>query len=86
MGDPAHVVGLEIDVGTSTNDGLFPRTSDSGCLEFGNMTQSYCDTGDAYCDSGLYLLPHYQYINIYGEDAIEYVAEKAALAGLDVCS
>lgn len=85
MGDPAHVAGVAVDVGTSTSNGLFPRTSDSGCLQYVNRTQSYCDTGDAYCDSGMYLAPHYEYINKYGIDAVEFVCEKAADAGLGVC-
>ncbi|KAL1306128.1 hypothetical protein AAFC00_004242 [Neodothiora populina] len=80
MGDPAHVGGLPFDSGSSSNNGIFPRTNDSGCLQYINKTRSYCDSGDAYCDSGLYFAPHYEYVSNYGIDAIGFVCGKAAEA------
>lgn len=86
MGDPSHVAGYSFDLGSSSNSGLFPRTSDTGCTQYINKIQSYCDSGDAYCDSGEYLAPHYEYVSNYGEDAGEFVCGKAEAAGLGECS
>ena len=86
MGDPAHVAGItSINYGTSANSGLFPRTSDTGCLQYTNRTRSYCDTGDAYCDSGLFLEPHYEYVSKYGVNAVDFICAKAAAAEIGVC-
>lgn len=86
MGDPSHVAGYSFDLGSSSNDGIFARTSDSGCTQYAEKIQSYCDSGDAYCDSGEYLAPHYEYVSNYGEDAGEFICDKAEAAGLGECS
>ncbi|KAL1311485.1 hypothetical protein AAFC00_004426 [Neodothiora populina] len=86
FGDPANVSGLSFDKGNATSNGLFPRTSLSACTGFASKVQSYCDDGDAYCDSGLYLAPHYQYINNHGFDAAEFICSQADAAGVGTCS
>lgn len=86
MGDPSHVVGYSFDIGTASSNGIFPRTSVTGCKQYANRLQSYCDSGDAYCDGGEYLAPHYEYVNNYGEEAAEYICDKASDAGVGTCS
>lgn len=86
FGDPARVSGYAIDVGTATNDGLFPRTNADGCKVYADRLVSYCDDGDVYCDSGLFMAPHYQYMANYGWNAGAYICEKASEAGVGTCT
>ncbi|TVY84417.1 Acetylxylan esterase [Lachnellula suecica] len=78
MGDPSHVPGLSTDKGTSTKNGVFPRSNSANYASdgFGSLIQSYCDTGDEYCDSGNSLQVHLSYVQTYGTDATNFVVSK----------
>lgn len=75
MGDPSHVAGLPVDVGTSIRNGIFPRRNGADLSKFN--VQSYCDTGDTYCDSGSSTAVHLSYVQNYGTAAADYVVSKA---------
>ncbi|GAB7350303.1 hypothetical protein MBLNU459_g0938t1 [Dothideomycetes sp. NU459] len=77
MGDPSHVVGQSYNKGTSTHNGLFPRTNEAGCAPYVSKIASYCDTGDEFCDSGTSLLDHLDYVELYGTAATQFVVSKA---------
>lgn len=73
MGDPRHLINKSYDVGTSINNGLFPRLADQGCDHYASKIQAYCDFGDSFCDSGLNVLAHLDYIEKYNTDALAFV-------------
>jgi acetylxylan esterase len=73
----AHNFNFFIDVGTSTNKGTFPRLDTAACgSNFASITQSYCDSGDEFCDSGLSLLVHLSYVTTYGAAAAKFIQSK----------
>ncbi|RPB01909.1 cutinase [Choiromyces venosus 120613-1] len=76
MGDPRHVTSEPYFVGTSTNNGLFPRGSDQTLTRYVSKGQSYCDSGDTFCDNGLNTLVHLAYVTIYGGEATNFVLTK----------
>lgn len=78
FGDPRHVVNQPFDLGTSTRDGLFPRTS-AQLQALDSMTskiQAYCDSMDEFCDSGTSLQVHLTYLNRYQNAAASFVLGK----------
>lgn len=78
FGDPRHVVGQSFDLGTSTRNGLFPRTS--GQLQalggFAGRIQAYCDSQDEFCDSGTSLTVHLTYLDRDQNAATSFVLGK----------
>ena len=75
FGDPRHVVGQAYDLGTSTRNGLFPRTSTQLSVLAGMAAKihSYCDSGDEFCDSGTSLTVHLTYLDRYQNAAASFV-------------
>lgn len=73
MGDPTHVPGLSQDVGNSTKAGVFPRVNTAACDPSANITQSYCNAGDEFCDSGNSLATHLSYVNVFGGAAADFI-------------
>ena len=73
MGDPSHVPGQPQDVGTSKNNGVFPRVNTAACAPSANITQSYCNTGDEFCDSGTSLQVHLSYVSVFGTQAAQFI-------------
>lgn len=78
FGDPRHVVGQAFDLGTSTRNGLFPRTATQLQVLAGmaSKIQAYCDSGDEFCDSGTSLQVHLTYLNRYQNAAASFVLGK----------
>lgn len=78
FGDPRHVVGQAFDLGTSTRNGLFPRTATQlqTLAGFASRIQAYCDSGDEFCDSGLSLTVHLTYLDRYQNAAANFVLGK----------
>ncbi|KAK2740288.1 hypothetical protein FQN57_006168 [Myotisia sp. PD_48] len=76
MGDPSHVANLPYNVGTSRRDGLFPRLRNEECSVYDSVRQSYCDTGDFYCDRGTRHSVHLLYIERYLNDALKFVVSR----------
>jgi hypothetical protein len=78
FGDPRHVTGQAFDLGTSTHNGLFPRTSAelTALRGFASRIQAYCDSNDEFCDSGLSLQVHLTYLNRYQTAATNFVLGK----------
>ena len=72
MGDPAHIPNLPQDVGNSTKMGIFNRTNTASCL-ITDVTQSYCDSNDTFCDSGSSIPVHVGYVKEYGNQAANYI-------------
>ena len=72
MGDPAHIPNLPQDVGNSTKRGIFNRTNTASCL-LTDVTQSYCDSNDTFCDSGSSIPVHVGYVKEYGNQAANYI-------------
>lgn len=73
MGDPSHVPGLLQDVGTSTKNGVFPRNNTAACAPSANITQSYCNADDEFCDSGTSLQVHVSYVQVFGTQAAQFI-------------
>ncbi len=80
FGDPGHVVSQAWDLGTSTRNGLFPRSSSQLKLlsAFGGSSKiaAWCDSGDPYCASGTNLSVHLSYLNRYQNAAASFVLSK----------
>lgn len=78
FGDPRHVPGQAFDLGTSTRNGLFPRTAAQlqVLAGFASRIQAYCDSGDEFCDSGFSLQVHLTYLNRYQNAAANFVLGK----------
>lgn len=78
FGDPRHVVDQPSDLGTSTRNGLFPRSdAQLRTLEgFADRTQAFCDSGDTFCDRGLKIAVHSTYLDRHQDDAAEFVLDK----------
>ncbi|GAA6041117.1 hypothetical protein JCM8097_004122 [Rhodosporidiobolus ruineniae] len=61
MGDPTFVPGKDYDVGTSTTRGLFARSDTSALDAIADKVQSYCDSGDQFCDDAAsFIVEKYQ--------------------------
>ncbi|KAH7346865.1 cutinase [Rhexocercosporidium sp. MPI-PUGE-AT-0058] len=75
MGDPSRVSSQPFNVGTSTRKGIFPRTNAASC-QGAQFTQSYCDAGDSFCDSGINTAVHFGYVAEYGSQAAAFVVSK----------
>jgi acetylxylan esterase len=80
FGDPGHVVSESWDLGTSTRNGLFPRSSAQIRLlsAFGGSGKisAWCDSNDPYCASGANLEVHLTYLNRYQNAAASFVLSK----------
>ncbi len=80
FGDPGHVVSQSWDLGTSTRNGLFPRSSSQLSLltAFGGSSKigAWCDSADPYCASGANLEVHLTYLNRYQNTAASFVLSK----------
>ena len=78
FGDPRHVVDQPGDAGTSTRNGVFPRSADQ--LEtldgFADRIQSFCDSGDTFCDRGLRLAVHSTYLDRRQDDLAAFVLDR----------
>jgi hypothetical protein len=76
FGDPRHVTsGPNFNVGTSTRNGLFPRSSAqiSALNAFSPRIRAWCDANDEFCSSGNSLNVHLTYLNRYQNDAANFV-------------
>ncbi|HEX3649895.1 MAG TPA: cutinase family protein [Pseudonocardiaceae bacterium] len=75
FGDPRHVTGQAVDLGTARTDGLFPRsaTQDSALNAAASRIQAYCDANDEFCASGTSLQVHLTYLNRYQDAATGFV-------------
>lgn len=80
FGDPGHVVNQSWDLGTSTINGLFPRTSAQLTLlnNFGGSSKinGWCDANDPFCASGNNTQVHLTYLNRYQTAAENFVLGK----------
>jgi acetylxylan esterase len=78
FGDPRHVVNQPFDLGTSTRNGLFPRSAAQlrTLAGFANRIQAFCDSGDTFCDRGLNVAVHSTYLNRHQNDAAAFVLDK----------
>ncbi|GAA3265265.1 cutinase family protein [Dactylosporangium vinaceum] len=78
FGDPRHVVNQPYDVGTSANDGLFPRSAAQlqALLHYASRIQSYCDSDDRFCDHGTSSQVHITYLDRYQNAAASFVLQK----------
>jgi acetylxylan esterase len=78
FGDPRHVVNQSFDLGTSTTNGLFPRsqTQLNVLAPFAPRIQAYCDANDEFCASGASLQVHLSYLNRYQNAASSFVLGK----------
>lgn len=78
FGDPRHVTGQPFNLGTSTTNGLFPRSPTQLKVLDGmsSKIQAYCDTNDEFCSSGTSLQVHLTYLDRYQDDAANFVLGK----------
>ena len=78
FGDPRQVVDQPFDLGTSTRNGLFPRSAAQlrTLAGFADRIQAYCDSGDPFCDRGLNVAVHSSYLDRYQNDAAAFVLDK----------
>jgi hypothetical protein len=78
FGDPRHVTGQSFDLGTSTKNGQFPRSSTQlNVLKgYASRISAWCDSNDEFCDSGNSLQVHLTYLNRYQTAAQNFVIGK----------
>ena len=78
FGDPRHMINQSYDVGTSTRNGIFPRSSTQlqALNHYASKIQSYCDRFDQFCDSGFSLQVHLTYLDRYQDAAATFVLGK----------
>lgn len=78
FGDPRHVVDQPSDLGTSTRNGLFPRSAAQlrTLAGFADRIQAFCDSGDTFCDKGLSLAVHSTYLDRHQDDAAAFVLDR----------
>jgi acetylxylan esterase len=80
FGDPGHVVGEPWDLGTATQNGLFPRSSAQLRLldAFGGSSKiaAWCDFNDPFCADGVDLTVHLTYLDRYQSAAASFVLGK----------
>lgn len=78
FGDPRHVADQPFEAGTSTRDGLFPRSADQlrTLGGFADRIQSFCDSGDTFCDRGFNLAVHSSYLDRRQDDAAAFVLDR----------
>ena len=73
------------DKGTSKRAGLFPRQSNqqhSATLQ--SCIQSWCDTGDPYCDSGTTVSAYTSYLSRYQTAAVNFIIQKIGFSYLSM--
>ncbi|KAH8693973.1 cutinase-domain-containing protein [Talaromyces proteolyticus] len=75
-GDPTHIANLTIDRGTAVHNGRFPRTNITVCQQYDDITASWCDKNDVFCDSGDSITVHESYVGTYATQIVEFVVEK----------
>lgn len=75
FGDPSFVANTTYAAGTSIREGVFARDNVTYCEAFSDRLIEYCDTGDVYCDSGNNSTTHGSYINVYGDEAVDYIVD-----------
>ncbi|GKT48266.1 acetylxylan esterase 2 [Colletotrichum spaethianum] len=73
FGDPTHNATASWNRGTSTHNGLFPRENITACKAYASKIESFCDTGDIYCDDGNNTGVHGSYFVNYTDDAVEFI-------------
>src|SRR3984957_14541577 len=79
FGDPGHIAGEPWDLGTATNQGVFPRGRAQVTLlaAFGSSKiAAWCDANDPYCASGTNLTVHLTYLDRYQNAAASFVLGK----------
>ncbi|EFQ35915.1 cutinase [Colletotrichum graminicola] len=76
FGDPTHNTSASWNKGTSTHDGLFPRENVTACKGYAPKIESYCDTGDIYCDLGNDTTVHGSYFKKYTNEAVEFIVAR----------
>ncbi|KAL0935959.1 Acetylxylan esterase 1 [Colletotrichum truncatum] len=76
FGDPTHNASATWNRGTSTRNGLFPRENITACEQYAPKIESWCDTGDIYCDLGNDTTVHGSYFKTYTEDAVKFVVSQ----------
>lgn len=69
-------MGQPYDVGTSQHNGVFPREADQSLSHYASRIQSYCDSGDTFCDSGLDTAVHLTYTVRYNDAAARFALSK----------
>ncbi|KAL6894740.1 cutinase domain-containing protein [Trichoderma evansii] len=76
IADPTHIANTTYDRGTSTHNGVFPRTNTTSCHQYSDLMSSWCEENDRYCDSGNSTTIHNEELVIYGYDVIQFVVGK----------
>ncbi|KAF6838382.1 acetylxylan esterase 2 (cutinase) [Colletotrichum plurivorum] len=80
FGDPTHNASAPWNRGNSIRDGLYPREDINMCQQFASKIESWCDTGDLYCDNGNMTGIHRSYFSKYTPDAVEFVFSRFVAA------
>lgn len=80
MGDPRYQYGLAYQVGTCRQSGFAARPSGFVCPN-ASKVQSYCDQEDPYCCKGSDANHHQQYVQYYGNQALQFVNSKLSDGG-----
>jgi acetylxylan esterase len=78
FGDPRHVINQPYDLGTSTRNGIFPRSSAQlqVLLGYAPNIETFCDRFDTFCDSGFSNTVHTTYLDRYQDTAAQFVLGK----------
>lgn len=86
MGDPRFLANQSYDVGSSINNGIFPRPANVSCKKYAPIIKSYCNTGDPFCARGSNLTVHLQYVSEFGQNAKKFVDSRIKAGFLYVYS
>jgi acetylxylan esterase len=79
FGDPRHVPNQPFNLGTSTRNGRFPRSSTQLNVinsNYSGKIAAWCDRNDTFCDSGFSTNVHLTYLDRYQNTAANFVLGK----------
>jgi hypothetical protein len=79
FGDPRHVPNQPFNLGTSTRNGRFPRSSTQLNVlnsNYSGKIAAWCDRNDTFCDSGFSTNVHLTYLDRYQNAAANFVLGK----------
>jgi len=75
-GDPRRRASDTFNKGTATRDGVFKRPEHQLLTDYADRIQSYCDSGDPFCNYVDVLFPVHFLYPLYNEDAAKFVVGK----------
>lgn len=78
FGDPTHRAGQSYNAGDADGSGIFKRVWPSTTIleGYSDVFRDYCAEGDFFCDAGGDLEVHSAELDLYGDDAADWIVGK----------